>query len=68
LPVLSVDWLQFSHELKGVLPFNKENFLEIIDSNSEPEKWEKLSNAAYEQAIELDWNKVLVPLENLLES
>lgn len=66
LPVLSPDWLQFSHDLKGVLPFNEDNFLDIIDNNSDPDKWAKVSKEAYEQAIELDWNKVLLPLQKLI--
>ncbi len=67
LPVLSPDWLQFSHEVKGVLPFNENNFLNILDEYSKKEKWEKLSKEAYEQALELDWKKVLQPLEKLIE-
>lgn len=66
LPVLSPDWLQFSHELKGVIPFNEQNFLEIVEVNSERDQWERLSEDAYEQACELDWNKVLQPLEKLV--
>lgn|GEM_PF-3421319 len=66
LPVLSPDWLQFSHELKGVLPFNENNFLETVENYSDPDKWRKVSEYAYQQALELDWNKVLLPLEELL--
>ena len=66
LPVLSPDWLQFSHEVKGVLPFNEGNFLEIVETNSDRDRWEKLSKYAYEQACELEWNKVLQPLEKLI--
>jgi hypothetical protein len=66
LPVLSPDWLQFSHELKGVLPFNEGNFLEVLEEFSDREKWEKLSEEAHEQAIELDWKGVLQPLERLI--
>lgn len=66
LPVLSPDWLQFSHELKGVLPFNEENFLNIVEDNSDRDRWERLSKEAHEQARELDWNTVLQPLEKLV--
>jgi len=68
LPVLSPDWLQFSYEVKGVLPFNENNFLNILDEYSDKEKWENLSEEAYEQALELDWKNVLQPLERLIES
>jgi hypothetical protein len=66
LPVFSPDWLQFSHELKGVIPYNEENFVELIEKNSERNRWENLSNEAYEQAHELDWNLVLQPLEKII--
>jgi hypothetical protein len=66
LPVLSPDWLQFSHELKGVLPFNEDNFLEIIERYSDPDEWAKISKDAYAQALELDWKKVLLPLEKIM--
>ena len=66
LPVLSPDWLQFSHELKGTLPYNENNFADIVEQFSDRDKWEKLSKEAYEQARELDWNIVLQPLERLI--
>ena len=68
LPVLSPDWMQLSHELKGVLPFNENNFLEIVDKYaSERAEWERISKEAYEQSLELDWKIVLQPLGELIE-
>jgi hypothetical protein len=67
LPVLSPSWLKFSHDLKGVLPFNEDNFLDVLEDNLDPNKWEKISREAYDQAIELDWKKVLKPLEMMIE-
>jgi hypothetical protein len=67
LPVLSPDWQEFSHDIKGVLPFNEENFIEILEDYSTPDKWEKTSKEAYEQALELDWKKVLIPLDKIIE-
>jgi hypothetical protein len=66
LPVLSPEWMQLTHELKGVVPYNEDNFLQVIDTYSDEDKWTKLSKEAYEQALELDWNKVLLPLEKIL--
>jgi hypothetical protein len=66
LPSLSPDWLQFSHELKGVLPFNENNFVDLVHCYSDQDKWEKLSAAAFEQAHELDWNLTLQPLEKMI--
>jgi hypothetical protein len=67
LPVLSPDWMQLSHELKGVIPFNENNFLEIIDKYSQADEWTKISTEAYNQAVELEWQKVLQPLGDLLK-
>jgi hypothetical protein len=66
LPVLSPDWMQLSYELKGCLPYNEDNFIDIIDSHSERHKWERQSKAAIEQARELDWNITLRPLEKIV--
>jgi hypothetical protein len=66
LPVLSPDWLKFSHELKGVVHFNEDNFISILEKYSDKEHWEMLSKEAYEQALELDWQKTLAPLEKII--
>jgi hypothetical protein len=67
LPVLSPDWMQYSHELKGCLPYNEYNFVDLVDEYSEKDRWEKLSEDAIEQARELDWRITLKPLEKLIE-
>jgi hypothetical protein len=67
LPVFSPDWLKFSYEVKGVLPYNEDNFVEILEKYSEPDEWNKISKEAYKQALELDWREVLQPLERLIE-
>lgn len=66
LPALSPDWLKFSHELKGVLPYNENNFLDILEEYSDQDHWEKLSKKAHEQARELDWKITLKPLEQII--
>jgi hypothetical protein len=67
LPVLSPDWMKFSHELRGCLPYNEENFVDLIDEYSDRDKWERLSKEAHGQACELDWSKTLEPLEKLIK-
>lgn len=67
LPALSPDWMKFSHELKGVLPYNETNFVDIIEKYSDRDQWEKLSKEAYQQALDLDWRITLKPLEKLIE-
>jgi hypothetical protein len=66
LPVLSPDWMKFSNSLKGVVPYNEENFLEKVEEYSDPEEWIRTSNAAYHQALDLDWRVVLKPLERII--
>jgi hypothetical protein len=66
LPVLSPDWMKFSHEIRGCLPYNEDNFVDLIDQYSEKSAWEKLSREAHEQARELDWNVTLKPLEKII--
>jgi hypothetical protein len=66
LPVLSPDWMQLSHELKGCIPYNEENFVDLVNKYSAKNLWEKLSKEAYAQAQELDWNNTLKPLEKIL--
>jgi hypothetical protein len=67
LPTLSPDWMEFSHELKGVLPYNEDNFLDTLEEYSDRSKWERLSKEAHTQACELDWRVTLRPLEKLIE-
>jgi hypothetical protein len=66
LPVLSPDWMQFSHELRGCLPYNENNFTDLVDKYSEKDNWEKISKDAIEQARELDWAITLRPLEKIV--
>lgn len=66
LPVLSPDWMLLSHDLKGCLPYNENNFVDIVDKYSDMQFWEKLSKEAYAQARELDWNITLKPLEKII--
>jgi hypothetical protein len=68
LPVLSPDWMKFSSTLKGVLPYNESNFLEVVEKYSDFNEWVKISDAAYQQALDLDWSKVLLPLGKLIEN
>lgn len=67
LPVMSPDWMRFSHELKGVVPYNEDNFLELLEEYVLKDPWEKLSEEARKQARELDWRITLKPLEKIIE-
>jgi hypothetical protein len=58
--------MQFSHELKGCLPYNEDNFVDLVGKYSDRNLWEKLSREAHTQARELDWNITLKPLEKMI--
>jgi hypothetical protein len=66
LPVLSPDWMQLSFQLKGCLPYNENNFVDLIDKYSDKRIWEKLSEEAHAQAFALDWAITLKPLEKII--
>ena len=66
--MLSPDWMKFSHELKGCLPYNENNFTDIVEKYSEKDNWEKISKDATEQARDLDWAITLKPLEKTSRS
>jgi hypothetical protein len=68
LPTLSPDWMKLSHELKGVLPYTEDNFSEVLEEHVDRDEWTKLSRIAHEQALELDWRKVLKPLEKIVSA
>ena len=65
LPVLSPEWMLLSHELKGCLPYNEDNFADLVYKYSDIENWKKLSQDSFEQATKLDWNITLKPLEKI---
>ncbi len=68
LPALSPDWMQFSHEIEGCLPYNEDNFVDLVREYSDKDRWEKLSKSAFEQAKKLDWKTTLKPLENIVSA
>ena len=66
LPVLSPDWMKFSNDLRGVIPYNEDNFLEVLEEYLDSENWARKSDPAYQQALELDWREVLKPLNRII--
>lgn len=66
LPSLSPEWQLVSHQLEGVISYNEENFRSLLEDLINPERWQELANNAYEQAIQLEWSKVLAPLLDIL--
>lgn len=67
LPVLYPEWQKYPNELKGCIPYNEDNFIEIIEKYSEIDKWNKISEDAAKQGRELDWKITLKPLDKLIE-
>jgi hypothetical protein len=68
LPVFSPDWQTYSHLVDGVIPYNEENFMELVQINRQKSQWEQLSEAAFAQAQELRWEKVLQGYFELLKN
>lgn len=66
LPTFSPEWQLLSHQLDGVIPYNEGNFPSLLESATEPDRWQELADAAYEQARKLEWCNVLQPLLPLL--
>ena len=66
LPVLYPDWQEFPKELDGCIPYNEDNFVELIDKNSDKEIWMKKSLDAKNQGRLLSWDTTLLALEELI--
>jgi hypothetical protein len=66
LPSFSPSWQRFSHQVEGVIPYEADNFVELVAYYHQPDVWQTLSDAAYEQAHELRWEKVLQPMLGIL--
>ena len=66
LPVLIPEWRKNLHLIEGSIPFNEENFLDVISKYSNKKEWEDMSNRAYEQAKRLVWNTTMQPLKSIL--
>jgi hypothetical protein len=67
LPVLVPAWRRHLDLLRGSLPYTEESFLSVINAVSDETRWQAASDEAYNQALRLDWDETLQPLERLLE-
>jgi hypothetical protein len=66
LPVLVPAWRRHLDLLRGSVPYTEQTFLSIIDAMSDQKVWQAASDEAYDQALRLDWEETLRPLEDLL--
>ena len=48
------------------VPYDEDTFLDVIERLSDEEEWQRVSDEAYAQALELTWERVLQPLEKAL--
>ena len=67
LPALSPEWQISSHQIAGVIPYNIENFVELVENHHDRDVWQNFSDMAYAQARELRWEKILLPYVELLK-
>lgn len=68
LPVLTPEWRKDFVLEAGSIYFTVENFLSQIKEYSSKEKWEEKSKAALNIAHTLNWDKVLQPLQTVLDT
>jgi hypothetical protein len=69
LPVLFPEWMKEGYTYEAAVPYTEENFVEQARSVCESEDtWRRLSEAAIAIGRELDWEKTLAPLEQLLQA
>ncbi len=66
LPVLVPDWRRHLDLIGGSIPYNENSFLAQIERYSDEGEWQNKSNEAYEQAMRLDWDITLRPLEKII--
>jgi hypothetical protein len=66
LPVLVPAWRRHLDLLQGSVPYTEQTFRSVIDAMSDQRMWQTTSDEAYGQALQLDWEKTLRPLEDLL--
>src|SRR5436190_11110067 len=66
LPVLVPAWRRHLDLLRGSLPYTEQSFRSVIDEMTEQKLWQAASDEAYDQALRLDWEETLRPLEDLL--
>lgn len=66
LPVLVPRWRRGTRELAGSLPYDEGTFGAVLARYGSASAWQRASDAAYEQARELAWDRTLAPLDSLL--
>jgi len=66
LPVLVPAWRRHLDLLQGSIPYTEETFGSVISALNDEKRWQLASDEAYGQAVRLDWERTLRPLEALL--
>jgi hypothetical protein len=66
LPVLVPAWRRHLDLLRGSVPYTEQTFRSVIDAMSDQKLWQAASDEAYDQALRLEWDETLRPLEELL--
>jgi hypothetical protein len=66
LPVLVPAWRRSTHLIRGSIPYTEETFLSVVESLHDEREWQRVSDEAYAQAGELEWDAVVAPLDAAL--
>jgi hypothetical protein len=67
LPVLVPAWRRHLDLLRGSVPYTEETFRSVVDAMNDETRWQTASDEAYDQALCLDWERTLRPLEEILD-
>lgn len=65
LPVLVPEWRTGLELIRGSVPYNEENFGQVVAGLTDEDVWMGLSDQAYEQAKDLSWDNTLEGLESI---
>ena len=63
LPVLIPTWRDHMELIRGCLQYDERTFLSCVERLRDAREWQRVSDEAYEQALELTWEKTLRPLD-----
>jgi hypothetical protein len=69
LPVLFPEWMKEGHEYDAAIPYAEESFVQTVQEIAcDRRRWTDLSNRARSIAESLTWEKVLLPLDELINN
>lgn len=68
LPVLFPKWMKAGYQYKGAIPYDEDNFNEVVARCAKEDVWNKLHMDAIVQAEEMSYKKVWKPVLDIVEN